>query len=388
MPRLYHTKSKTGCKRCRARRVKCDESRPTCGSCRRHKVQCTYDRADSTDNPSQLHDESKNRTHSPSMAEGRERRHRELRLMHTFTVRTCRTLPGTHLPELLETWAVEVPRLALDYEPLLSAIMALTSHHLAREARTRDEADGFLTLRSLYLESTLHKHRRALADVTRDKADAVCFTTVILTIDTMANLGERSLQPYEPPLQWLHVSRGVGDVCRLTLGLIEDDADAKIRPVVDTMMPFVRDFQLASGVDPALAYLLEFEDGEAEADEDTGAYEATARLLSWILAGRDSGEDVKMYGRRLTAFPVLVSGRFISLLEQQRPRALVFLAHFFGLAAHASEFWWLGATPCREIWAIRAVLGPEWQGLVAGLTEAAPGKAEPGQQQQMDVDRE
>ncbi|KAL8410172.1 hypothetical protein RB596_000033 [Gaeumannomyces avenae] len=41
-PRLYHKKSKTGCYRCKGRRVKCDEKRPVCGGCSRHLVECVY----------------------------------------------------------------------------------------------------------------------------------------------------------------------------------------------------------------------------------------------------------------------------------------------------------------------------------------------------------
>ncbi|KAF2787088.1 hypothetical protein K505DRAFT_317301 [Melanomma pulvis-pyrius CBS 109.77] len=40
MPRLGHKKSRNGCRQCKARHVKCDESKP-CGSCARHGVPCS-----------------------------------------------------------------------------------------------------------------------------------------------------------------------------------------------------------------------------------------------------------------------------------------------------------------------------------------------------------
>ncbi|TPX09658.1 uncharacterized protein E0L32_009131 [Thyridium curvatum] len=49
-PRLYHRKSRTGCLRCKARRVKCDEDRPSCGGCSRHLVECVYPNADADGN--------------------------------------------------------------------------------------------------------------------------------------------------------------------------------------------------------------------------------------------------------------------------------------------------------------------------------------------------
>ncbi|KAH8175279.1 fungal zn(2)-Cys(6) binuclear cluster domain-containing protein [Sarocladium implicatum] len=37
-----HRKSRAGCKNCKARKVKCDEVRPTCRSCRLRKAECVY----------------------------------------------------------------------------------------------------------------------------------------------------------------------------------------------------------------------------------------------------------------------------------------------------------------------------------------------------------
>ncbi|KAF3770773.1 hypothetical protein M406DRAFT_247203 [Cryphonectria parasitica EP155] len=39
-PRLYHKKSRMGCARCKARRVKV--AKPSCGGCSRHQVECVY----------------------------------------------------------------------------------------------------------------------------------------------------------------------------------------------------------------------------------------------------------------------------------------------------------------------------------------------------------
>src|SRR5271154_4326610 len=39
-PRLAHKKSRRGCQRCKARKVKCDEIHPVCSNCSRHGVSC------------------------------------------------------------------------------------------------------------------------------------------------------------------------------------------------------------------------------------------------------------------------------------------------------------------------------------------------------------
>jgi hypothetical protein len=41
--RISHTKSRLGCRNCKLRRVKCDETKPTCGNCVSFEVSCNYD---------------------------------------------------------------------------------------------------------------------------------------------------------------------------------------------------------------------------------------------------------------------------------------------------------------------------------------------------------
>ncbi|KAL4874932.1 hypothetical protein BJY04DRAFT_202931 [Aspergillus karnatakaensis] len=40
--RKFHRKSRTGCLECRARRIKCDETRPSCGNCDRASMACHF----------------------------------------------------------------------------------------------------------------------------------------------------------------------------------------------------------------------------------------------------------------------------------------------------------------------------------------------------------
>ncbi|KAI5460392.1 hypothetical protein BGZ63DRAFT_246867 [Mariannaea sp. PMI_226] len=380
MPRLYHTKSRTGCERCRARRVKCDETWPTCSSCLRHGVECMYDRLDSTGNAaspmSTTSSSSKSKKRNPSLNEGRDRRRRELRLLHFFTVDTALTMAGTHLPEVAKTWTVEVPRLAMEFEPLLNSIMAFSSHHLARLASTQQEKDEYLNLRSIYLESTLQKHRVAVGGLARHNADAVSFTTLVLTLDSFASLQDRPLAPYEPPLQWLQLYRGISGVCQHALTLIADDPSARILPIVNSILPYIRESR-TTPLD-AFAHLLRTREGEMVDEVDVDAYEKTARLLCWALAGNEAGEHIKMFSRRITALPVLIPERLIALLERRDPRALVLLAHFFALASYTAEFWWVGASPFREVGAIRDFLEPSWHEMMkwpmAVALENAPGR--------------
>ncbi|KAM0431001.1 hypothetical protein ACHAPT_005635 [Fusarium lateritium] len=366
MPRLYHTKSKTGCARCRARRVKCDEARPVCGSCHRHKVHCHYDRAPQTRivRPSAAPATPTDNGSPTPPTESRERRYRELGLMHTFLADICPHTAGTHLPVLQNTWVNEVPRMALEHEPLLNAIMSLSCLYLMIEGRNTDPE---LELpRANYLEATVQQHRETLANMTRENSDPACFVSVLLTMDTFANLRFRQLEPYEPPLHWLQMSRGLGGVFGQAMELLKDEPDAKIRPLIDTTHSYVKaNVVFCKSNREGLEHLLEFHEGEIHGQDDVTAYENVVSYIGSVMRALRSREDPKMISRRLTSFSVLVSARFIELLRSQKPRALVLLAHFFALASCIRYTWWVGPSPGREVRAIQAQLGEEWQALMS-----------------------
>ncbi|KAF4122522.1 Fungal Zn(2)-Cys(6) binuclear cluster domain [Geosmithia morbida] len=48
-PRRSHKKSRAGCRRCKIRKIKCDEVHPRCGNCHRHGVVCDFESTDAAD---------------------------------------------------------------------------------------------------------------------------------------------------------------------------------------------------------------------------------------------------------------------------------------------------------------------------------------------------
>jgi hypothetical protein len=57
----------------------------------------------------------------------------------------------------------------------------------------------------------------------------------------------------------------------------------------------------------------------------------------------------------------MVEKSFIDSVEERRPRALVVLAHYFGLLARFRNFWWIGQAGPREVRAIQQIVEDEWQ---------------------------
>ncbi|KAI0401316.1 hypothetical protein F4802DRAFT_580864 [Xylaria palmicola] len=143
--RRPHSKSRTGCRVCKTRRVKCDETRPSCRRCQTHGTQCdfVFETANNTA-PRGHHDSvgrealSIHRLTSPSVASTSESARYpatwfsvlELELFHHFITSTSLTLACD--PNARNFWRVNVPQLGFSHPYVLKGVLSIAALHLAR----------------------------------------------------------------------------------------------------------------------------------------------------------------------------------------------------------------------------------------------------------------
>lgn len=293
--------------------------------------------------------------------ESRARRLRELRLQHCFIVDICPTFPGAHVPHIHRTWVFDVPQLAVHYEPLMNGIMALSILYLSLNNIPGPlPMDQLKVHRAHYVEATLQEHRKAIGIMDRDIADAASFTSVLLSLDAFASLRERPSHPYEPPIQWLYMCKGVMNVFRVAMDLVRDDPTARINIVSDRSASIVEPSVIFRESNRArFPYLMEMLGDET--NEDQEAYASTVSFLGAIITAKEAGDDASMIARRVLVFPIMFPTRFVELLSENKPRALIILGHFFAIASFCCHSWWVGNTPEKEVQAISDHLGPQWQ---------------------------
>ena len=119
-PRQGHRKSRTGCQRCKRRKVKCDEKRPTCTGCLRYPNNCVYeftqapissDHSTTESEGSALKSTASTPSSDPAKGfstpysdipideiEPDRRRILELLLLHHFETSTVQTFPSWRFP--------------------------------------------------------------------------------------------------------------------------------------------------------------------------------------------------------------------------------------------------------------------------------------------------
>lgn len=298
-----------------------------------------------------------------TLPESQERRLIEMRLLQNFITSTSHTLPASHDPSVLETWSTDVPQLSFEYDNLLYPILAISALELLiSDPHNQD----LITARHNYTTLSLQEHRRAIAGLTDMTACAACFASTLILIDAFASLQHRLLEPYTPPREWLQMSRGAGSVFGAAIGAINEISRAKVTAVV-LVEPVIQNADVEFRR-PYLGLLRQdVPTDEAWDDETRDAYEKTLDYIGSVKAAIESGEHPMGVARRIMAFALLAPRRFIEAVEQQRPRALAVLAHFFALGSVLQDVWWLGNTVQREIQGIWIALPLEWKYMVSPL---------------------
>ncbi|KAM0259348.1 hypothetical protein ACHAQJ_003380 [Trichoderma viride] len=369
VPCLGHKKSKLGCQDCRRRKVKCDEIHPTCGHCARHGVICEYDR---DHNPSTTRPVPQpsgppiSSSNEVVNVESQRRALMDVSLIQVFCTNVCPELPSTIPDDVRKIWAEDVLGLAIGYPPLFKmiAVLALRFVELSsaefRYLALTDDAD---TVRARYLEAALREHSRSTSedDTSPSVAEAKCFTSVMLCYEAFCCLRGRSFTPYHPPMEWLDGCKDMMAIISENLDIVANNSSASIRKAIKDCCPTTKSvFVYGRENRDRFPYLLERSQANPENAVDQQAYVKTAYFIGALVAELENYQPMLRIASKVLMLPGLMPLRFLEMVRERRPRALVMLAHYFGVACRCRCVWLVGGIPAMEIRAIMIYLGAQW----------------------------
>ena len=240
-PRLHHKKSRTGCTRCKRRRVKCDEEQPVCSACRRHNVVCEYPvlticrrSPASPSNPFPSPSSASSKTHPNDLdipLAPEQRRLLELHLLQHFTSSVSRSFPAADDEPTLEMWCNHVVCMAFEHPFLLNSIFSLAALHL--DLHQREPANGPpppsgyqsamqvprcpiapARAHGMYFNAAAKQQREALANVSASNGNALWMTTIVLSLQAiaLARVDAQEDARCRSPLPWLRMLRGIAEM--------------------------------------------------------------------------------------------------------------------------------------------------------------------------------
>lgn len=280
-------------------------------------------------------------------------------------------------------FARAIPRMALKSDGLLYTVFAFACLHRTKATGGDVSAIPSPTAVAVardhyrsYLQLALQHHHLELAPLSRDNVDGLIMTANLLRLVALSELSERNLVPYTPPSEWLRTTRSHAQLFRVAWDMVGDDGSTQTAMLI-AATPVVWDVDEREGADKrrCLLHILQAPEGGGDDTDDNGdpdewdpevrqAYESTLSYVGGIWQSVLRNEPLGPIGRRLVLFPILANKRFIELVEEARPRALVVMAHYFALFTVLRSFWYIGNTGPREVRAIAAHLLAPWQRLM------------------------
>jgi hypothetical protein len=302
----------------------------------------------------------------PYLAETKARRMLELSLLHHYMISTSLEIlnSGDKVGEL--AWFTAVPQQSLGNEALMYTMFAVSALHMS-ETGSHDE-DMILTHRK-YLALALAEHKKDVLNLNESNFDAVLLTSTLLRITAFVMLQKRSLSPYEPPPQWLEMTRGAINLFKASWDFIGKDENS-MGFKLTKRMPIIWDEEakFAASNREGFEYLLHRDEVDVAQEEwppeVVEAYETTVSYIGCVLIAMKNGEPTNEICRRLIIFPYIVRSKYIELVKEAQPRALAILAHYFAILDQWPDVWWLGRSGSREVYALNEILTGKWSELM------------------------
>ncbi|KAI1739499.1 hypothetical protein F4680DRAFT_137517 [Xylaria scruposa] len=421
-PRRSHKKSRAGCRRCKVRKIKCDEVHPRCGNCSKHGVSCDFEHPSVRDThtpkptttpardaapptiaitittpvetprppsstsvsasapPSVTHGDSPahaSDTTSPTVVGGtpvpiyktpdppplssstsKKNRMLELKLLHNFTTVTAQTL-SVNSPVLEKIWRITVPELAFSSATYLAdTLLAVSALHL-RSSSPHDRE--LIRASHSYMASACSEYGACLSKgVTESNAEALFLTAALIAFQSTASR--------------IFARDDINDrSAGYSLPLSWFHSFQGVKAVVaatwqwlctSTIVIPIIESQPALNLDlsgqPTFFsdLMVGVDDEIAKFESDPATHFETRIAYQHAIAVLDWVHKIPYTGAVLV-FLATVSRRFIELLEARRPRALAILASYFALLRCIDDVWWLKGVARREIMGIVSLFDPD-----------------------------
>ncbi|KAL4936996.1 hypothetical protein BDV06DRAFT_203833 [Aspergillus oleicola] len=365
-PRRPHTKSRSGCQRCKEKHIKCNEARPACSACVRYNVPC-IPKVPKASRPSAAApapgtSEESSGIASPALSPSTPRSTVtiwEFELLHhwiIFVSESFEVSPGFH-----NAWRDRAVKESLNHDFFLHMILMLSALHMA------------LTKDPLFTES----HRAFILEG--------CSDATTRFREEAENLSDRNCHAVQafPFLLTIYA---------LALGQLDREVKSE-DAILDEMigiMVLIKGHHLVEDKTNSFIALKndhwvqggDFLGDEADAQFDLELTLALRHLQAWIEASGDSPtikaintEAVRVFMKgleshlhrnvRALAWPTDVESNYLDLLRQRNPTALVILAYYAVVLGQSSSQWWCANWGVRLTSVIVSILPAEYREAIA-----------------------
>ncbi|KAF2736348.1 hypothetical protein EJ04DRAFT_171146 [Polyplosphaeria fusca] len=373
--RKPHSKSRNGCLPCKARHVKCDETKPVCVSCEKYSSPCEYPipkpksarvipyaqpQHPPISTPSSI--EASNSDYAsptpgipnsePVLNIG------QLRLLHHFSTVTVKSLAT--VSEANEAFPSYIVDVAFEFPFLLHGILALAALHLARLDKERH--GDYLRQAESHHDAALFRFRNDVTDIVESNFEAVfCFAFMLSPFASGVSFTTQNgpEQALDSVIHNMKLTRMVAPMVR---GHYEEMLKSPIALFIPKDIQAIDWENARPSNDTKPASLQRFSQATrdlypSDINEAYGNAVQNLQLLFELIQKSPkppSPTMVKMWAH-------LVTPRFMELLSDRQPGALIIFAHYAVLLSKCERFWYVQGS-AQQILSIADKLVPiEWK---------------------------
>jgi hypothetical protein len=301
---------------------------------------------------------------------------KDLELFHFYTTTTSLTV--SNIPERQQLWQQVVPKFAFSHPFLLHGLLAFSALHLAYltpERRTALRAQA-----AAHHDAGVSLFRAAMTNITPENCNACFAFSSLLGVYAWASSDQNgdlffsntSSTGEQLTPEWANLLRGMQHLVEVAWQWLEQG------PMKLLLYPWAME---SHGMDPELI---------REAHPETSArltslsrlwdmsnnkfdpadVEVLDRTLSRLheaygmMKSSDSECQVALIGVALT-WPIRVPERFLAMVNQLEPEALILLAHYSIILNKVDDVWFMHGMSGHLLRSIQQRLGKEWESWIA-----------------------
>ncbi|KAK0185324.1 hypothetical protein F5146DRAFT_202851 [Armillaria mellea] len=350
-----HQKSRTGCKTCKQRKVKCDESLPLCNNCTKRGIECVWG------NTSPRPESEQSMVVASSSSEGSLSLWTRgevssdlltLELMHHYSTSASYSIFSD--PDASAVWRTIIPQMAFDprNRSLLQAILAFSALHIHYGDPTSTR----------YAEIAADYYNQAKISISMAEADETVDINAVLVALTLVSQYEFATAPTAFPFHgnWFNTMH---EVRRNNLKPRTEIQNSVKQSLMAVIAPPDLPSSLKEPFPSSLSTILtsapdieELHDASVRA-----AYEVSIFFLKQAWGAPFNG--------CVGLWWYMMSNTFFNLLEQGRPRALIILAHYCVMMKHVAQEgpWWVKKQWGEEAAKIVSTLDARWTPCIGWL---------------------
>ncbi|KAF8545321.1 hypothetical protein BDD12DRAFT_811356 [Trichophaea hybrida] len=292
----------------------------------------------------------------------------DLSLMHNWSVSTAKTI--SNRKEIQELWRVNVPALAVQNPFLMHSILAISALHLQSTEQDHEKSIQYLTEAAHHQEQAVRGMGRSLAHISRDNCDALVASSSLVVIYSFVSsrIDEIAARPGPNPAaslaSWVPFLRGVSSIVKQAWAWVSSGP----------LSPLIRQYELSSytnseGLDAETEGVLDnlyrlCTDRSLPGSEELSDTTISTVYFSAIAELRKSFDTIFRWEHLIGSifvWPITAEDRFVELLVEGRPRALVIFMHYCALFTLVEEFWWAKGSALCELRRCEMCLGEEWK---------------------------